>query len=967
MTPERWQEVKDIFADVLEQEPAERATYLDKICTDAALRHEVELMIAAHERGGSGFMEHPTLNTGPLQSGTKLGPYTIKERIGAGGMGEVYRAHDTKLKRDVAIKVLPLAFVNDPERLARFQREARTLALLNHPSIASIYGLEDSSKIHALVMELVEGPTLADRIRQGPIPIDEAVRSAKQITEALEYAHDHGIIHRDLKPANVKVTSGDAVKVLDFGLAKVLAGDAASIDILTSPTISDMATQPGVLLGTAAYMSPEQAKAKPADRRADIWAFGCVLYEMLTGKMAFRGETVTDTLAAVIRAEPDWSQLPAATPIRIRLLLRRCLQKDPKQRLQAAGDARIAIDEALSGTPDPDAAATQMSVPLWHRALPWTVACAAILTAFVMGFVLKRSRQIMSIADPVRLQIPLPVRPALRLTGSLALSPDGRQLAFSATGVDGVPRIWVRALNSLEVRPLPGSESVGSLLFWSPDSRHIAFDSGGKLQKIDISGGPAETVCVLNGSGVGGSWNGEGVIIFGQYPGTLMRVLAAGGVATPLTALDASHGEIAHTVPWFLPDGRHFIYLRDSEGRGGSISVGSLDAKPEQQDLRRLIGTGSGAVYVPSSDPNSGQLLFLRRGTLMAQPFDARRLNLSGEAVRVAEESIGQYLDYSLFSVSANGILAYWSPGSVDSQLTWFDPQGKVLSTVGEPGPYLAFALSPDGTRAIFSKLSLPSGHAALWLLDPSRGSSVRLELGSSVNDIDAVWAPDGRRIIFASNRAGQMDFYEKPMGGERDAEVLMKSNEAKLPLSWSPDGRFLLYVTFGGKTKSDLWVLPLGDHNKPMPFLQTEFDESEGRFSPDGHWVAYTSDESGRPDVYIRRFSPDAVGGAISGTGDKWLISNGGGSGPSWREDGRELYYIDLERKLMAVDVTTGSVPQVGAPRVLFQAPPKSPDHVLPDWGNSPDGKRFLFLVPERQDDVPFTVVLNWQADLKK
>ena len=371
MTPERWQEVKDIFADVLEQEPAERATYLDKICTDAALRHEVELMIAAHERGGSGFMEHPTLNTGPLQSGTKLGPYTIKKRIGAGGMGEVYRAHDTKLKRDVAIKVLPLAFVNDPERLARFQREARTLALLNHPSIASIYGLEDSSKIHALVMELVEGPTLADRIRQGPIPIDEALRSAKQITEALEYAHDHGIIHRDLKPANVKVTSGDAVKVLDFGLAKVLAGDAASIDILTSPTISDMATQPGVLLGTAAYMSPEQAKAKPVDRRADIWAFGCVLYEMLTGKMAFRGETVTDTLAAVIRAEPDWSQLPAATPIRIRLLLRRCLQKDPKQRLQAAGDARIAIDEALSGTPDPDAAATQMSVPLWHRALPW--------------------------------------------------------------------------------------------------------------------------------------------------------------------------------------------------------------------------------------------------------------------------------------------------------------------------------------------------------------------------------------------------------------------------------------------------------------------------------------------------------------------------------------------------------------------------------------------------------------------
>ena len=427
-----------------------------------------------------------------LNVGTRVGPYEIVALVGSGGMGEVYRARDAKLGRDVALKVLPEAFARDAERMARFQREAKVLASLNHPNIATIHGLEDSGATHALVMELVEGPTLADRIRTGPIPIDEALRIAKQICEALEYAHERGIVHRDLKPANVKVTNDDAVKVLDFGLAKALEADASSIDIANSPTVSRMATQAGVLLGTAAYMSPEQAKGKAVDRRADIWAFGCVLYEILTGQMAFRGESVTDTLAAVIKEEPDWSQLPAATPVRVRVLLQRCLQKDPKQRLRDIGDARISLDEVLAGAPEPaPAGATRIPAPLWRRALPWVV--AAILAA-ALAFVHFREKP-SAPADLVRFEIPVPEKVALAASGAFALSPDGRQLAFFAAGPDGVQRIWIRALDSLEARPLPDSESPQTPpFFWSSDSRYIAFDAGGKLKKIDISGGPAQTL-----------------------------------------------------------------------------------------------------------------------------------------------------------------------------------------------------------------------------------------------------------------------------------------------------------------------------------------------------------------------------------------------------------------------------------------------------------------------------------------
>jgi eukaryotic-like serine/threonine-protein kinase len=911
-----------------------------------------------------------------IQSGTHLGTYEILAPLGAGGMGEVYRARDGKLGRDVALKVLPEAFARDAERMSRFQREAKVLASLNHPNIATIHGLEDSAGAHALVMELVEGLTLADRIKQGPIPTDEALKIAKQICEALEYAHERGIVHRDLKPANVKVTNDDAVKVLDFGLAKAIEGDPSSIDISSSPTMSRMATMQGVLLGTAAYMSPEQAKAKSVDRRADIWAFGCVVYEMLTGKRAFDGETVTDTLAAVIKEEPDWSQLPAATSARVRVLLRRCLQKDSKQRLRDIGEARIAIDEVLSGSPDTvSAAAPEPSSatgaapapPLWRRVLPWAIAALVFIALAPIALVHFREKP-PAAPEPTRFQIPLPDKTTLSSTAEFSMSPDGRQLAFGAVGTDGTERIWVRSLDSLEARPLSGSESdFLPPLIWSPDSQYIAFQAGGKLKKIAISGGPAQTLCDFSAVAVGGSWNRDGVIIFGDSVGGVMRISANGGVASPLTVLDPSRKESRHLHPLFLPDGRHFIYLRVSGGSAHSgVYVGSLDAKPEEQSSKQLLATDFGAAYVPSADPNVGELLFLRDGTLFAQPFDARRLELIGDPVIVAEQ-IGAFSNDGHFSASTTGVLVYRVASiGQGAQLTWLDRAGKVLGASGEPGNYQYVELSPDGTRAAVTKVTPEASNAALWLVDLQRGTNMRFTFGPSIA-LRGIWSPDGNRVLFASYSNGVPDLYQKPASGAEDEQLVLKSDEGKYPTSWSRDGRFLLYYSQDAKTrKVGLWVLPLEGDKKPFPFLATESDNYDGKFSPDGHWVAYTSDESGRAEIYVRTFSPDARA-AGSDTGGKWLISTEGGSESRWRGDGKELCYLAPNGNLMAVEISTAPTFRAGVPKVLFHMPPGST--VSSSWDVTADGKRFLFPATQAQSaqQSPFTVVLNWQAGLKK
>jgi Tol biopolymer transport system component len=971
MTPERWQEVKKVLAGALERTPEERSVYLDQACADPDLRRAVETLIVAHEQGDTSSMEQPILDSSHLQIGAKLGPYTIVAHIGAGGMGEVYRAHDANLRREVAIKVLPRAFVNHPDRLARFQREARMLASLNHPNIAAIYGLEESGSTRALVMELAEGPTLADRIRQGPIPIEEALPIAKQMADGIEYAHERGIIHRDLKPANVKVASDDTVKILDFGLAKAMETDLSADDIANSPTISQMATEAGVLLGTAAYMSPEQAKAKPVDRRADIWAFGCVLYEMLTGKMAFRGESVTETLAAVIRAEPDWSQLPAATPPHVRVLLHRCLQKDAKQRLRDIGDARISLEEVLSGAPEASLAATGPAVSQTWLSPSVAAVCLLMAIAGWVAFLYFRPKP--PAGQAMRFEFPMPEK--VTVGGGLALSPDGSKLAFMGRGVDGQTRVWVRSLKTLEAQPLDGTEGAMGLPFWSPDSRFIAFPTPGKLKKIESAGGLPLTLCDTP-LVFGGAWSGD-KIVFGTVDG-LLQVSASGGSPIPLTAggLDG--------VPFFLPDGRHFVYLyaSDQVGSGTGIFLGSVDTKPQDQPSKKLLGDYSAPVYMPSSDPAFGYLLFVRGamapgayGSLMAQQFDTRRMELTGDAVSISEK-----VPNMTFSASATDVLVYltgpqpvaaggvggiiWRPG----QLTWLDRQGKVLGTIGDVGLYGNLALSLDEKRVAFERSDPQnSGNRNIWLYEFARGVATRFTFDSSW-DSNPVWSPDSSRVAFGSSRAGVLDLYQKTSNLGSEEEVLFKSGESKLPSSWSPDGRSLLY--FSAWPPNHLWLLPLGGagaDRKPVRVERSEFNQAMGRFSPDGRWIAYSSDESGRNEIYVRPFDASFAAGSSSAGGTpitgKWMVSKDGGYNPLWRRDGKELFYLSLVGTAMAVDVNTSGVFQAGVPKVLFKLPPG-----VPSWDVSADGRRFLTVVPTASGaQSKFTVVLNWQAALKK
>jgi eukaryotic-like serine/threonine-protein kinase len=888
-----------------------------------------------------------------LTAGTRLGPYEIQSPLGAGGMGEVYRARDSKLNRDVALKILPARFTDDAERMARFRREAQVLASLNHPHIGSIYGLEESNNLRVLVLELVKGPTLADRIIESGsgIPLEEALVIASQIAEALAYAHEKGVTHRDLKPDNIKITPEGNVKVLDFGLAKVLQGDTHSgSDPSHSPTITNP-TLEVMILGTPAYMSPEQAKGKPVDKRADIWAFGVVLYELLTGGHLFQRETTSDTLAAVLKEEPDWSRIP----VNVRPLLQHCLKKDPKRRLRDIGDMHLLLETA--------------SVPLQRQQswLAWAMVAVLIVALAAVSLIHFRERPLVSTL--VQFQI----SPSGSLVEGIAfaVSPDGHHLAFAATGSDGIPRLWIRNLDSLEPRAISDSYPSGAFkalgapsFFWSPDSRFIAFQSGSKLTKIDISGGPAQTLCDVQRTVVGGSWNRDGVIVFGDS-GTkgLMQVAAAGGVASPLTTFDLSRKEVIHVLPSFLPDGQHLLYLRASSiPENSGVYVGSLNTKPEEQDSRRLLATTSGPVYVPSSDSDSGQVLFLRQGTLMAQPFDARRLEPSGEAVPIAEQ-VGSYIDVGLFSASNNGVLVYKSGSGLDYQLRWLDQQGKVLGTVAEPGRYNSIALSPDGRRVAVSRTNPDNTpNWDVWLLDLGRNTSTRLTY-DQVRATFPVWSADGSSVIFDSVHEGESNLYLKSANGAGDERLLLKSTDGyQYATSWSRDGRFLLYTEENPQTQSDLWVLPLQGDHKPIPFLRTKFSESSGRFSPDGRWIAYTSDESGSDEIYIREFSS----GSAQGSGDvedKWLISKRGGTDPRWRGDGKELFYLAPDGKLMVVDISAKPVLKAGAPRPLFQLPPG-----VIGFEVTADGQRFLIGAPVALNaPAPFTVVLNWQTMLKK
>ncbi len=910
----------------------------------------------------------------PITSGKRVGPYEIIALLGAGGMGEVYRARDDRLGRDVAIKVLPDAFAQDAERMARFEREAQVLAALNHPNIACLYGLEESGQLKALVMELVEGPTLADRIAEGPIPVAEALGLARQITEGLEYAHDKGFIHRDLKPANAKVTPDATVKLLDFGLARAVEEPVVASNPASSLTLTIESTRVGMILGTAAYMSPEQASGKAVDRRSDIWSFGVVLWEMLTGKPLFHGETISHTLADVLRAPIDFGQLPRAIPPAIRNLLQRCLDRDPRSRLRDIGEARVAIQKCLANTDGQHEAAGSAPAPSRRRWLGPAVVALFAATAAAMAFLQFGPKP--PAAEVVRFEIS-PPRDS-QFTCCLSISPDGRKIAFTAQrSTDVRPSLWIRNLDSTDVRSVYQNFTGGPNAphpFWSADSRFLAFSADQKLRKIDVSGGEPQVICDTPPGYTGGAWSPQDVVLIGSSTG-LWRVSADGGAPSRLTTVDQSRGETGQAGPAFLPDSRHFLYLRRLSQDSG-IFVGSLDTKPAAPDNRRLLATEFPAVYASSPGDGAGYILFLRENTLMAQRFLPGKLALSGEAVPAAE-SVAASNGRGVFAASSTGTLIY-RHGTLGTKrrLTWLDRKGNVLGQLGDPADYLYPALSPDGAHVATERASSPA-QPDIWLLD-SRGVGSRFTFDPAA-DVNPVWSPDGNHIIFSSNRGGHYDLYEKSSNGAGDDLLLFKSDEDTLPTAWSPDGRYLLFTSVNPKTGHDLWVLPdplgaRGDR-RPVPLLRTEFFEHFGAFSPDMRWVAYISNESGQYQVYVRPFLPPGSGASSAAgpsAGGKWQVSSDGAglALPRWRADGKELLFEGLHggiRGVMAVDVTSTPEFRPGTPQLLFR---------LPDWTAgwdvTADGKRFLAAVGEGGGDhsgnppEAINVVLNWMAPLK-
>jgi eukaryotic-like serine/threonine-protein kinase len=893
-----------------------------------------------------------------LGSGTRLGPYEIVGTLGAGGMGEVYRARDTKLNRNVAIKVLLPAVASDPDRLARFSREAQVLASLNHPNIAHIHGLEESGGVQALVMELVEGPTLADHIAgsSGPMPVREVLSIAKQIAEALEAAHEQGIIHRDLKPANIKVRPDGRVKVLDFGLAKALApagaGDTTDARATMSPTLSMRATQAGIILGTAAYMSPEQAAGKPVDKRSDLWAFGVVLLEMLTGRQVFGGETTSHVLASVLKDEPDWTALPADTPAPLRRLLRRCLQKDRKRRLADAADAWLEIDEAETSPTD---APLPLDASSARGRLGWVVAAASSAAMLALGFpAVRYFRQAPPVVgSEMRTEINTP---ASTDPLSFALSPDGKQLVFVASG-DGAPRLWLRPLATTSAQPLAGTEGA-DYPFWSPDSRSVGFFADGKLKRLDIGGGSPQVLADTNGPR-GGTWNADGVILFApSFTSPIFRVPSSGGKATPATTLG---GVQSHRFPQFLPDGRRFLFYAQGTPDTGGIYLGSLDTP----DARRLTAADAAGAYA-----QLGWLLWVRAGTLMAQRLDMERRALTGDPVTVADVVAIDATTYaSALSVSASGLLAYRTATTNRRQLNWFDRTGKALGTLGAPDESNLWnpRVSPDGRRAAVNRTV--QGNADVWLLDGTRSSRFTFD---AALDRFPVWSPDGSRIVFDSTRTGATrNLYVKASGGAGNEDLLVESPQSKVAGDWSADGRFLLYMSIDPQTDADMWVVPLEGDRKPWVFLKTNFTEYSGVFSPDGRWIAYQSNESGRFEIYVRPFVPPSAANApANSAAGQWQVSTAGGISPRWRADGKELYYIGQAGQMMAASITVmGTSLAPGAPVKLFDTRIYGggvDNRLGTQYDVARDG-RFLIDTVLDEATAPITLLQNWTPPATK
>ncbi|MGH9334106.1 MAG: protein kinase domain-containing protein [Vicinamibacteria bacterium] len=883
----------------------------------------------------------------PSLTGQRVGPYAIREPLGAGGMGEVYRARDTRLDRDVAIKVMPADFAQDPERLRRFKQEACSAGMLNHPNILTVHDAGIHDGLPYIVSELLEGVTLRERLAQSSMPAHRSVDFAAQIARGMAAAHEKGITHRDLKPENLLITRDGRVKILDFGLAKLrrpLAG------VETEGTTAEARTEAGVVLGTAGYMAPEQARGQEADHRADIFAFGAILYEMLTGRRAFSGASRVEILSAILKEEPPPPPEagPAADPWLSRVW-RRCLEKNPEDRFQSARDLAFVMEALASPLRSPRDPARMRALgfdSLSPARFLWIAAPAVFLLA-TLALVWFSPRSAPVAGEPMRFEIPPPDGAAFSSvvdrSGSSAVSPDGRRLAFIVV-TKSLSQVWLRGLDGLEARPLAGTEGVQHL-FWSPDSRNIGFVADGKLKRIAAEGGAPETLCDAEGQGTTATWNRAGIILFAAGD-RIYRVSADGG--KPALVREPQHPGQGLFWPSFLPDGRHFLLAAGVAGvpNRRDLHVASLDS-PE---TTLLVTDASRAVYAP------GYLLYVREGTLMAHSFDAETLRVTGDPVPIAAGLwFFRPTGSADFSLSDNGVLTYRA-GAILSRLVFVDRRGVEIGSVGEPKNYIAPRISPDGRSVAVNAIDPRTGTSDVWIEDLVRGASTRVTFEDGIEN-QPIWSPDGRHIVFAANRHGAPHLHRKVVDETGSGEVLLPPGRwVQLPFDWTRDGRFIAYGDGEARTGNDLLILPLQEGAEPIPFLRTEFHEVDAAVSPDGRWIAYASDESRRFEVSVRAFP---------GTGEdlKRQVSVGGGSRPRWREDGRELFYVSPDKKLMAVPMGTEAGLQVGRPAALFQVDARENQYDV-----TPDGQRFLInLSVADAGSLPLTVVVNWPASLRR
>jgi len=969
MEPERWHKVKQIYQTALEMKASERTAFLDQVCADdEALSLEIQSLLEYEEKADQ-FIESPALEVAarrlaadPAGSlvGRNFGHYKVLSLVGAGGMGEVYRAKDTRLNRTVAIKVLPSHLADRPNQKKRLQREAQAVAALNHPHICVLHDVGQDEGIDYLVMEYLEGETLSARLEKGALSIELVLKYSIQIADALDKAHRRGVVHRDLKPSNVMLTPS-GIKLLDFGLAKVgvaLPGlrpaavptesgrERSSEDPLVAPSRAMKLTGQGTIVGTLHYMAPEQLEGKEADARTDVFALGAVLHEMVTGQKAFQGKSQVSVIAAIMDQTPPpvSSTQPLAPPL-LEHVIRGCLAKDPDQRWQSVADILIQlrlISEAGSawGTRTIERGIKRRELMAW-------VIIAVLIGVGVILALLVPSQRATTDSSIMRFEVETPQS---GFPFHFALSPDGKRLAAVAPGEQG-SALWVRRLDDLAPQILPYTDG-GRDPFWSPGGRFLGFFAGGKLKKVDFYGAPAETLCEAP-EFLGGTWNRDDVILFGSSSGPLFRISASGGPVTVVTQLRKSNGETGHVRPFFLPDGNHFLFVaRNTKQENSAVFVGSLGSSQP----KLLLLSALKAAFAPPH-----HLLFVRETTLMAQEFDPNRLELRGDPLPVAENvATNIVLNFPAFSVSQTGLLAYRPGGSrAYRQLVLVDRGGRRAEIAGPPGNFQNPVFSPDGQLIAVSRQDQGRD---IWIVNTGGGMVSRFTMDPGVED-HAVWSPDGTRIVFSSDREGGVrNLYEKRSDGAGQEALLLKSDHSKTPLGWSPDGRNIVYEDRAPETGSDLWFLPmLGDKKEPIEFSRTSFNESHAQFSPDGRWLAYVSDVSGRLEVYVQSFPP---------TGSKWQISTNGGEQPRWRDDGKELFFIGLPgvEQFMAVDVATKPSDRVfrrGEPKKLFQF-----DVLSVNQRNSYDvtnGQRFLLNVIPRAVATPsVTLIVNWTAGLK-